>query len=344
MELGLFLSTHGVTNRDDGDWWHQDQDVGEMRPVESAQLAERLGFHSVWMGDHVSLPEESPGSVTPIGGTMRRHYPPRSNILDGAVVMGAIAASTSRIKMGPCVLISPYRHPLSDARQFMTIDVLSGGRLIMGVGTGWMKEEFEALGHGFHGQRRAVLEECIDVYDQAWREGVVTLNGEFYDFENMGIFPLPPQRPRPPIIIGATSVGSARLIAERTDGFMPLLTRPDQQPEDFAEVQDAIRREAEGIGRDPGEIAHVGFCSFRLSGPDEDEATREPRWNLGGTPEQILSDIERYARAGYSLLALAPICPSRTHEELVEQAEWLAREVLPEARGIAPQGGWRTDL
>lgn len=344
MELGLFLSTHGVTNREEGDWWHQDQPVDEMRPVESAQLAERLGFHSVWMGDHVSLPEESPDSLTPIGGKMRRHYPPRSNILDGAVVMGAIANATSRIKMAPGVLIAPYRHPLSDARQFMTVDVLSGGRLIMGVGTGWMKEEFEALGHTFHKRRLSVLESCIDIYDQAWREGIVTCHDDFYDFESMGVFPLPPQRPRPPIVVGATTKGSARLIAEKTDGFYPILTRPDQQPEDYLDVQDAIRAEAERIGRDTRELANIAFCSFRLSDADDEEATRRPRWNLGGTAEQILSDLERYAKCGYSVAAMAPICPSTTHAELEEQVEWLARDVLPEAKKLKPAGDWRTDI
>jgi len=344
MEIGLFLSTHGVTNREEGDWFHQNQNVSEMKPVESAQLAERLGFHSVWMGDHVSLPEESPGSVTPIGGRMRRHYPPQSNILDGAVVMGAIAQATSRIKMGPGVLISPYRHPLSDARQFMTIDVLSEGRLIMGVGTGWMKEEFEGLGLTFHGRRRAVLEECIDIYDQAWREGIVTMNGEFYDFENMGVFPLPHQRPRPPIVIGATTVGSARLIVEKADGFMPILTRPDQKPTQYADVMAAMRREADAIGRDPAEIINIAFCSFRLSGSGEEESIRQPRWNLGGTPEQILEDMQAYADAGYALLSMAPVSPLKSFAELKEQTEWLARDVLPEAAGIKVKGRWATTI
>ena len=296
------------------------------------------------MGDHVSLPEESPGSTTPIGGKMRRHYPPRSNILDGAVVMGAIANATSSIKMAPGVLIAPYRHPLSDARQFMTVDVLSGGRLIMGVGAGWMKEEFEALGHSFHKRRVSVLESCIDIYDQAWREGIVTCQNDFYDFESMGVFPLPPQRPRPPIVVGATTKGSARLIAEKTDGFYPILTRPDQQPEDYLDVQEAIKREAERIGRDTGTLANIAFCSFRLADAAEEEARREPRWNLGGTPEQILSDLERYAKCGYSVAAMAPICPSTSYAELEEQVEWLARDVLPEAKKLKPAGGWRTDI
>lgn len=344
MELGLFLNTHGVTNRDNVDWWHQGMSPDEMKPVESALLAERLGFHSVWMGDHVALPEESPQSVSPVPGERKRHYPPRPNILDGAVVMGAIASATSRIKMGPSVLISPYRHPLSDARQFASVDYLSNGRTILGVGAGWIKEEFEALGHNYHPERRHVLEECIQIYDQAWTKGLVTFHGRFYNFDNMGVFPLPVRKPRPPIVIGANSKGSARLVARYAEGLMPLLTVASASPHSSSDLQGEVSRETERIGRDPGEIAMLGLTSFRVSRNDDEEARRTPRWNLGGTPEQILSDLERYAEAGYSLLIMAPCCPSASYAEFAEQSEWLGREVLPEAKKIKSKGKWRQSL
>ncbi len=344
MELGLFMNTHGVTNRDETDWWHQEMDVSEMKPVESAQLAERLGFHSVWMGDHVSLPEESPGSKSPIGGPLRRHYPPKSNILDGPVVMGAIASNTSRIKMGPSVLISPYRHPLHDARQYGTIDVLSNGRLILGAGAGWMKEEFEALGHTYHGIRGRVLEECLQIYDMAWREGVVTFHGEFFNFDDMGVFPLPARRPRPPIIIGATAKSTARMIGRRADGFMPLLTRATCLPTDLDEMRDEIRGEMDRIGRPHSEVVMTGLTSFRMSKPGDEESTRQPRWNFGGTAEQVLEDLEKYANHGYAMLIMAPICPSRSYAEFQEQAEWFGTEVLPEAKKLKVVGEWGTEL
>lgn len=363
MELGLFLNTHGVSNRDDTDWWHQPQPVAEMRPVESAQLAERLGFHSVWMGDHVALPEESPASVSPVHvegrtnaevrhrgpdgadvGGSKRHYPRQPNILDGAVVMGAIAASTSRIKMGPSVLIAPYRHPLSDARQFATIDVLSGGRLLMGIGSGWMKEEFERLGHGFYADKLRVLEECAQIYDLAWTRGSFSFHGEFYDFDDVGVFPLPVRKPRPPLVIGANSKAAARVVARRGDALLPILTQPHAEPDRHRGLQDEILREAERIGRDPGEIGMTGFVSCRIADAADEESTRRPRRNFGGTAEQILEDLQRFAAQGYSLLVLAPICPSRSYAEYEEQVERLGREVLPEARTIAAAGGWRTDL
>lgn len=363
MDIGLFLNTHGVTMRDDHDWWHQPMEAEEMRPVASAQLAERLGYHSVWMGDHVSLPEESPESVSPIHkegesntevrqrgddtadiGGSKRHYPPRPTILDGAVVMGAIAAATERIKMGPSVLIAPYRHPLSDARQFATIDNLSNGRVIMGVGCGWMKEEFEALGHTFHAERLKVLEECIQIYDQSWTEGTVTFDGEFYKFADMGMYPLPVRKPRPPIVVGANSKAGARLVARRADALFPLLTRPFTTATDHDHLKEEVRREADAIGRDHGEIALGGLISARITGPNDPESTSKRRRVLGGTAEQILEDLQTFADSGYSMLAIAPICPSRTYAEFEEQAEWLGREVLPEAQKMQPQGGWSTHL
>lgn len=347
VELGLFLNTHGVATRTDEDWFHQLMEPEEMKPVESGMLAERLGFHSVWMGDHVALPEASPGSQSPIrsiGGDIDRHYPPRPNILDGVVVQAAIAANTSRIKMGSSVLISPYRHPLNDARQYGAIDYISGGRIIMGVGCGWIKEEFEALGHDFYGERREVLVECMQIYDKAWTEGVVSFHGRFYDFDNMGVFPLPAQKPRPPILVGTYTRGTARLAARYADGIMPPAVLPTAKPENFAEVRDEMLREAERIGRSPDSLALTALASYRITDAGDEEATRTPRRNLGGTAEQILSDIEEYAAAGFSLLNMAPDCPSKTYAEFEEQAQRLGEEVLPEAKKLLPQGELRKEI
>lgn len=340
MQIGLFLNTHGVGDRDENDWYHQPMRPEEMRPVESAQLAERLGYHSVWMGDHVApLAPASPVSPAWVGG-VKPHYPAHPNLLDGAVVMGAIATHTSRIKMGPSVLITPYRHPLSDARQFATIDYLSQGRLIMGVGAGWWKEEFDSMGQP-HEHRLAMLEECIQVYQKCWTEPVVSFQGRFYQFDNISMDPKPVQKPRPLIIVGATTPAGARVIARRGEGFFPVMARSYTDPHLFDNLQDEIRRECARIGRDPGEIAMMGFCSARIGKADGEEATRTPRRTLGGTAEQILSDLERFAEAGYSFVSIAPACPSVTYAEFEEQAEWLGREVLPEAKKIQAKGEWR---
>ncbi len=362
MELGLITNTHGCGGRDDTDWWHQPMPPEEMRPVESAQLAERLGFYMVSFGDHVAFPEASPESLTPVYregrsnlevrqrgelegdvGSAKRHYPPKPNILDGIVVMGAIATQTSRIKMGSGVLISPYRHPLSDARQFATIDYLSNGRLLMGVGAGWMKEEFDVLGLD-HGKRLQMLEECIQVYNCCWTQDFATFHGQFYDFENVVMFPKPIQTPRPPFIVGATTKPGARITARYGDALYPILVQANTRPHEYDVLQDEIRRECEKIGRDPSEIAMIGIVSARITDAKDEEATRKPRRNFGGTAEQILSDVERFADAGYSLLNLAPHAISATYQEWEEQVQRIGEEVLPQAKKIKAAGEWRQDL
>lgn len=363
MDLALFLSTHGVTNRDDSDWWHQPQHVEEMRPVEAARLAEWLGFHSVWMGDHVALPESSPRSLSPVHiegksnpevrkrglsdedvGGSKRHYPARPNILDGVAVMGAIAGATQRIKMGPSALIAPYRHPLHDARQFGTLDVLSNGRVILAAGCGWMKEEFEALGHDYFDSRMSVLSECVQIYKSAWRDGITEFHGKFFDFGPVGMFPRPVQPGGPSVLIATQGSRGARIAARHGDGVMPILTQPYVSPEDFKPLTSALAAEAERIGRNPTELAITAITSFRITDSRDVEATRSPRRILGGTAEQILEDLGRFASSGFSLLVMAPICPSRTFSEMCDQTARLGEEVLAEAETIRPTGDWRIEV
>ena len=360
MELGLILNTCGITSRDDTDWWHQPTDVGQIRPVESAQLAERLGFHSVWTGDHVSLKETSPESVSPVHvdgrsneqvrqrgvseadvGGSRRHLPSRPNILDGVACFGAIAASTSRIKFGPGVIVAPYRHPLSDARQYATLDVLSGGRVFFGVGPGWMKEEFDAVNQPFE-HRLAMTEECIQIYKKAWTEPHVTFHGKFYDFENMSMDPKPISKPHPPITYGAITPAGARLAAREADAFYPVLTRPHDDPHMHDHLIEIIKKELDRVGRAQSELGMMGLVSTRISNADDAEATRNSRRTLGGTAEQILTDLQRFADAGYSLLVIAPDVPSNTYAEFADQLEWIGKDVLLEATQIVPAGEWRT--
>ncbi len=126
-----------------------------------------------------------------------------------AVVMGAVAACTSRIKLGTSVLIAPYRHPLSDARQFATVDVLSQGRLMLGVGSGWMQEEFAACGQDYE-VRNAQTDECLQIYKRSWTEEKVEFDGEFYKFDDISMDPKPLQKPHPPIVFGGNTPAGAR--------------------------------------------------------------------------------------------------------------------------------------
>jgi hypothetical protein len=131
-------------------------------------------LHSIWFPDHVCMPISST-SAHVANESRARGYEPRHEILDGAVVMGAIATATTRLKLGTSVLIAPYRHPLNDARQLATVDVLSGGRLLAGVGAGWLEEEFAALGLSFKEHGR-MTDECIEIYKRSWTDEVVSFS------------------------------------------------------------------------------------------------------------------------------------------------------------------------
>jgi alkanesulfonate monooxygenase SsuD/methylene tetrahydromethanopterin reductase-like flavin-dependent oxidoreductase (luciferase family) len=181
MEIGVYATTHGIGYRDEMNFFLKSTPIEEMRPVRIAQLAERAGFHSMWFADHVCMPTGSAWTHV-ANASGKRAYEAHHNMLDAAVTMGAVAASTNTLKLGTSVLIVPYRNPLSDARQFATVDALSNGRLILGVGAGWMKEEFDALGLSY-GERGAMANECVEIFKRSWTAEVVDFDqGNFRYF------------------------------------------------------------------------------------------------------------------------------------------------------------------
>lgn len=344
MDIALFMNTHGLGMRDDEMWRLQEVPATEMRPAKLAQRAEKNGFHSVWFSDHVlvTLTSESLHVANP--ETRQRAYPPRPNMLDGAVVMGAVAVSTERIKMSPSVLIAPYRNPLSDARQFATVDVLSNGRLIMGVGAGWMAEEFDSLGLPYE-HRLTMTEECIEIYKRSWTQEVVEFKGQHYQFVNVSMDPKPVQKPRPPIIFGGITNVTARLAARHCDGFYPIFLDPYADPNRYAPQQDVIRKELDKAGRDPSQFAMIGCVSAYITDANHPEAQRTPRRRIcTGTPEQVLEDLQQFADAGYGMMILHFDAPNAKVEEIEEQVDRAGKDIIPKAKAFKPKGEWRKEL
>jgi len=337
MDIGIYATTHGIGYRDENDFFLKAAPLGEMRPVRIAQLAEAAGFHSMWFPDHVCMPTGS-SSAHVANASGKRAYEARHNMLDAAVTMGAVAASTTTLKLGTSVLIAPYRNPLSDARQFATVDLLSNGRLMLGVGAGWMKEEFDVLGLPY-AERGAMANECIEIFKRSWAADVVDFHGRFYNFECVSMDPKPLQKPRPPIIFGGVVPAGARRAVRHCDGFYPIFLDPQADPDRFAPLQDEIRREADRLGRDLSKFFMMAVTSGRLTSPSDRQQGGGRRPICTGSAEDVLSDLQRFANAGYSLAVLILDCFGRV-EELEAQIQLFGEEVINPARRIRAKGGW----
>jgi len=213
-----------------------------------AQTAERCGFESLWTVEHVVIPKDykSPYPYSQSGKIPGGEDVP---IPDPLLPLAYAAALTKNIKLATGVMILPQRHPLYVAKEVATLDVLSGGRAILGIGSGWLKEEFDALGLDFH-QRGARTDEAIKAIRALWTENVSTFHGKHFNFDSLKSFPKPVQKGGVPIHIGGHSPAAARRAGRRGDGFFPALGEPDKLKELFT----LMSSEAKQAGRNPEQI------------------------------------------------------------------------------------------
>lgn len=212
-----------------------------------AQHADELGFESLLTAEHIVVPAGY-ASRYPYGDTGRMPLADDVDIPDPLDLLAFIAARTSRIRLGTSVLVLPEHHPVQLAKRAATLDRLSGGRVFLGVGVGWMREELEALDVD-PASRGARTDEAIDVLRALWADGNATFAGRFFSFERAGSYPKPIQKPIP-IHVGGHSVSAARRAGRTGDGFYPLGLDDALLGERLRDVREA----AEQAGRDPDAI------------------------------------------------------------------------------------------
>jgi probable F420-dependent oxidoreductase len=179
--------------------------------VAAAKKAEEVGFDAIFVNDHIIVDSSSRAA-------------PWTNVYDPFVAMSFIAAHTTRIGVGVSVLIMPYRNPVATAKSLATIDRMSGGRLIAGVGVGWSEAEFAALGVPFH-ERGARTNEYLRLWQACWAPGKVSFAGKFFSFSEMHVNPKPVQQPHPPIWIGGASDAALRCAVRRAMAADPAASR-----------------------------------------------------------------------------------------------------------------------
>jgi probable F420-dependent oxidoreductase len=212
MEIGVVM-TRGLTS------------PGDLLAV--AAEAERLGFHSLWATEHIAIPSEI-ASRYPYSADGRPPFGIDSEWHEAMVALGFLAGATSRLRLGTAVIPLFNRDPLSLAKQAASVDVLSDGRLELGLGAGWLAEEAQLLGHP-HGHRGERLDECIDILRKAWTQQSFEHHGRFWDYPSaVGVHPQPRQGARLPIWIGGSSPRALRTTAERAVGNILWLASPEQ--------------------------------------------------------------------------------------------------------------------
>lgn len=212
--------------------------------------AEALGFHSVWVTDHVALPEQV-RSWYPYRSHGRWDYSSDTNWIDPLLSLQWAAAVAPSVKIGTSILVVPLRNPLLLAKQLSSLDFLTGGRVILGAGAGWMEEEFDLIGQPFAGRGRRLLE-MLELMRACWRGDVVDFHGEFYQVSGFRMYPTPVARAIP-VIWGGHSDAALRRCARTGDGWHPTQITLEQLAEGMAR----LRGLCEEAGRDPREVPIV---------------------------------------------------------------------------------------
>lgn len=289
-----------------------------------AVLAEDLGFDSIWVRDHIVVPTRTASSY-PYSDTGVASFVGELPYCEALATLAYLAASTQRVRLGTHVLVLPYRHPVLTAKMVATIDYLSGGRLILGVGAGWLEEEFTAVGQPHFRERGAVTDECIRLFKELWTRDEPSFHGRYYQVSDVKFYPKPVQKPHPPIWVGGHSHPAMRRAATLGDGWMPIGLRgpvglrPEELEERIAQLRDMATR----AGRDPDAV-EVCFCT-NLAFTDGGPAGSGPLFN--GSAQKVAADIRCYQHIGVKHFVFS--FGSESVEQLVESMERFAREVRP---------------
>ena len=279
---------------------------------------EELGYDSLWAWDHLLLGVE-----------------PSFPIIEALTLLTAIAVCTRKIKLGTGVLVLPMRNPVVLAKQLSAIDLLSDGRLVVGVATGWYKREFDAVGVPFE-RRGKIMEENLEILTRLFTEDKVEGEWTYHKIPAGVMYPKPVQKPRPPILIGGYVDRVLKRAAEKADGWLTYF----YTPESFAKAWGKIRHFARDVGRNPDALLNAAQLPIMIGksraaiestmmdwlGKEWDyaawsESTKDSA--ILGTAEECAEQLKRHLAAGVQKIIFVP------YKYETEQIEIIAREVIP---------------
>jgi probable F420-dependent oxidoreductase len=299
-----------------------------------ARRAEELGYHLLLFGDHIVVPRHisSPYPYTETG-----EFPGSASgeAMEQLTVLAFLAGQTRTIRLVTSVTIVPHRNPLVAAKALATLDVLSKGRLIVGVGVGWMREEFDALGLPPFEERGAVTDEYIQAFKTLWTSDNPTFEGKYCRFSNISFLPKPVQKPHPPIWVGGESRRALRRTAQLGNGWYPIGSNPQfpmAEPEQLASGLKRLGEYAQKVGRDLAGIDIIYRThDYQLTADGRTRAaSTAARRPFVGNADDIAADIRRYDAMGVGYLVLDFVRLSRNLDEMLQHMEALATRVWPQ--------------
>jgi len=235
---------------------------------EFAVAADALGYESLWVPEHLVFTADLAGSDYPGSKTGKPPVDPHAHLLDAPVFLAGVATATNQIRLGTYVYLFGLRHPFVAARAFLTLDQVSKGRAIVGVGAGWLESEWQAAGLDFATRGRR-LDESIRVAKRLWTEETIEHHGEFYDFDRVFFEPKPVHKPHPPIMAGGESAAALRRAVRLCDGWVSM---PHTVESARPQIETIERMLAEA-GRDRSEF-EITVSAFDVHTPDDLEQWR----------------------------------------------------------------------
>lgn len=286
--------------------------------IEYGVKVEQLGYDSLWVWDHILL------GVDP-------HFP----ILDSLTTLTSIAARTTKLKLGTGILVLPLRNPVALAKQLSSMDQFSGGRLIMGMASGWYKREFDAMGIPFE-KRGKLMDENLEILNRLWTEPMV--NGKYlaHNISAAVMYPKPVQQPRMPILIGGYVDRVLQRAATAGDGWLTYF----YSPEAFAKSWAKLRNFAKEGGKDPDKLLNASQLPIMV-GPSKDAVREEmmewlnKEWDfpehsdcsrdsaIMGSVDECVEQLKAHIAAGVQKIIFVP------YKYKMDQVETIAREIIP---------------
>jgi probable F420-dependent oxidoreductase len=279
---------------------------------------EQLGFDSLWVWDHVLLGVE-----------------PNFPIIESLTLLTAIAARTNKIKLGTGILVLPLRNPVVLAKQLASMDLLSNGRLLMGMASGWYKREFDAVGVPFE-KRGKIMDENLEILTRFWTEPMVKGDFTYHKIPAGVMYPKPVQKPRPPILIGGYVDRVLKRAAVSGDGWLTYFYRPDSFARSWAKIRDFAKE----VGKDPDTLLNAAQLPIRIGKSRAEVEAGMMEW-LGkewdyaawsestkdsailGTVDECVEQLKAHLAVGVQKLIFVP------YRYEMEQIEIIAREIIP---------------